>query len=119
MKKLLALPSAAALLLFPVAGLPFSGPALASGSAPQYRSYCEAKYRTGALKGVKPRWSYGYNSKTKRMECREKDSMGLNTSVKGRTFWINLHDLCRFSTGRSDFHWHGAGNVSCGPNNHR
>ncbi len=96
----------------------WSTPVKASGTSPQYRAYCEAKYRTGALKGVKPRWSYGYNSRTKRMECREANSMGFNTSVKGRTFWINLNDLCRFSTGRSDFHWHGEGRVSCGRNDH-
>lgn len=91
----------------------------ASGTTPQYRGYCEAKYRTGALKGVKPRWSHGYNSRTKRMECREAESMGFNTSVKGRTFWINLNELCRFTNGRPDFHWHGEGRVACGRNDHR
>ncbi|MEO9635387.1 MAG: hypothetical protein ABJF89_00495 [Parasphingorhabdus sp.] len=97
----------------------WSTTAAASGVTPQYRGYCEAKYRTGALRGIKPRWSYGYNNRTKRMECREANSMGVNTSVKGRTFWINLNELCRFTTGRSDFHWHGEGRVACGRNDHR
>jgi len=110
--------AAALLLVLMIASL-WSAPVQASGTAPQYRAYCEAKYRTGALKGVKPRWSYGHNSRTKRVECREADSMGLNTSVKGRTFWINLNDLCQFTTGRSDFHWHGEGRVACGRNDHK
>lgn len=97
----------------------WAAPAEASGATPQYRGYCEAKYRTGALKGVKPRWSHGYNSRTKRMECREADSMGFNTSVKGRTFWINLNELCHYTTGSPDFHWHGEGRVACGRNDHR
>ncbi len=109
----------AALLVTAMTAALWAVPAEASGTAPQYRGYCEAKYRTGALKGVKPRWSHGYNSRTKRMECREADSMGFNTSVKGRTFWINLNDLCHFTTGRSDFHWHGEGQVACGRNDHR
>lgn len=111
--------SAAACLLAPMTASLWSAPAQASGTTPQYRAYCETKYRTGVLKGVKPRWSYGYNRSTKRMECREADSMGLNTSVKGRTFWINLNDLCQFTTGRSDFHWHGEGRVACGQNDHK
>ncbi|MEO0440342.1 MAG: hypothetical protein AAF067_05645 [Pseudomonadota bacterium] len=111
--------SAAALLIAPMMASVWSAPAQASGATPQYRAYCEAKYRTGVLKGVKPKWSYGYNGRTKRMECREADSMGFNTSVKGRTFWINLNDLCNFTTGRPDFHWHGEGRVACGRNDHR
>ncbi|VAV99093.1 hypothetical protein MNBD_ALPHA04-517 [hydrothermal vent metagenome] len=111
--------SIAALLFAPMTVSFWNAPAQASGAAPQYRAYCEAKYRTGALKGVKPRWSYGYNSRTKRMECREADSMGFNTSVKGRTFWINLNELCHYTTGQSDFHWHGEGRVACGRNDHR
>lgn len=109
----------AALLLTPVAGVFMASPAEASGATPKYRAYCEAKYRTGPLRGAKPSWSYRYNERTKRMECKEKDSMGLGTTVRGRSFWINLNDLCQFSTGRPDFHWHGEGRVACGPDNHR